>query len=340
MDSSGSSDEEEVVVVRRPRTFKPRISYINIQETYEFNQSFRLSYENFNIVLNAIQPILQHPTNRNHALTPKQQLQIALHWFGSGVQYHCIADMHGVSKGTVCRVIKSVVDAVNNTLLADTVCWPDNVGDKINAFSNVANMPLVCGIVDGTLIKIDAPSNDEPVFVDRKGNHSISVMLVCGPNLEFYYVYANWPGSVSDARVLRTSPLSQQMEEGWRPFPGGVILGDSIYPLKSWLIPPILQNARDPAQVRFLRAHMKTRRIVECAIGRLKEKFPCLNYLRVDPVYACNIIKCSVALSNLAMMDVFVIDDPEEHPEVQEGVPEYVEGAEEKLHFFYNHFRN
>jgi hypothetical protein len=335
-----SSDEEDLVVIRRPRTFKQRISYSQIQETYEFNEKFRLSFENFSVILNTIEPMLHHPTKRNHALSPKEQLQIALHWFGSGVQYHCIADMHGVSKGTVCRVIKNVVNAINENLLNDTVRWPEDVGETINAFSNIAGMPLTCGIVDGTLIKIDAPSNDEPVFVDRKGHHSINVLLICGPNLEFYYVNANWPGSVSDARVLRNSYISDRMEEGWRPFPGAVLLGDSIYPLKSWLIPPVLQNAHDPAQTRFLRAHKKTRRVVECAIGRLREKFPCLNYLRVNPVYACNIIKCAVALSNLAMMEAFVVNDAEDEDHVVEGVDEYAEGAEEKLHFFYNHFRN
>ncbi|KAJ8897613.1 hypothetical protein PR048_002962 [Dryococelus australis] len=88
--------------------------------------------------------------------------------------------------------------------------------------------------------------------------------------------------------------------EGWRSFPGSVILRDPIYPLKSWLIPPIVQNNNRPEQHRFGRAHKKTRRVIGCAIGILKERFPCLNYLRLEPVFACKVVKCCVALCNLS----------------------------------------
>lgn len=349
MESSDSSSSEDDVVVRRPRIFLERKSYVLLEETYEYNERFRLTRGVFNYVLTSIEPLLSHPTARNQALSAKQQLQIALHWLGSGVQYHCVADMHNVSKATVCRVVDKVVTAVNNTLLVNTVCWPENIDDVVQKFSEIAGMPLICGVVDGTLIKIDAPSLDEQAYVDRHGNHSINVMLVAGPDLQFYYVCANWPGSVSDARVLRNSSLYDRMEIGWRPFPGGVILGDSIYPLKSWLIPPILQNDGDQAQQRFLRAHRQTRRIVECAIGKLKEKFPSLNYLRVNPFSACNIVKCCVVLCNLTK-DIGVglmerNDDEHEALVVEEGDHEEDEQdnviqAQEKLQFFYNHHRH
>ena len=68
-----------------------------------------------NIILENIETHLQHPTQRNKALTPRQQLQIALHCLGTGAQYHAIGDMHGISKASInCRVIKRVVYAINN----------------------------------------------------------------------------------------------------------------------------------------------------------------------------------------------------------------------------------
>ncbi|PSN38630.1 hypothetical protein C0J52_23875 [Blattella germanica] len=294
------------------------------------------------MVLENIVPFLQHETARNHALTPKQQLQIALHWLGTGAQFHAIADMHGVSKSSVCRAIQNVVHGINNNLFHVLVQWPNNVYEIIQKFSDRSGMPLVCGAIDGTLIKIDAPSAHEPAFVDRNGKHSLNVMLVCGPDCTFYFCNANWPGSVNDARVLRRSSLYTRMEQGWRPAPDAVLIGDSIYPLRSWLIPPLLRNPEDPAQLRFVRAHKKTRWIIESAIGILKEKFPCLNYLRVKPAYACNIIKACVTLCNLTKHEAVNYDDEDfrdDGNEMREEVEDN-DAGNQKLQFFYNHFNS
>ena len=44
-------------------------------------------------------------------------------------------------------------------------------------FSHVGNFPKVIGCVDGTHINIKAPRVDEHVFVNRKNNHSVNVMV-------------------------------------------------------------------------------------------------------------------------------------------------------------------
>lgn len=88
-------------------------------------------------------------------------------------------------------------------------------------------MPMVFGCVDGTLINIIAPSQDENQYVDRNSVHSINAMFICGPNLRFFAASVRWPGSVHDARVFRNSVVAQRLEGGWRPFPGAVLLGDS-----------------------------------------------------------------------------------------------------------------
>ncbi|XP_050308057.1 putative nuclease HARBI1 [Anthonomus grandis grandis] len=126
---------------------------------------------------------------------------------------------------------------------------------------------------------------------------------------------ANWPGSVHDARVLRNSNLFRRMENAWRPHPNLVILGDSAYPLKQWLIPPTSENPLNQAQQDFNRAHKRTRRVIENAFGILKEKFPCLNYLRVSPVFAANVFKYCATLCNISKgdgdADDFMVDDGE-----------------------------
>lgn len=195
MYSSSDSEDEVEWFVRLPRYFRPRTNY-RFLPVFEYNERFRLSNEKFVDLLNSIEPFLEHPTRRNKALTPQQQLQIGLHWLATGAQYHAVADMHGVSKASVCRVITSIVTHVNEQVFPRLVDWPDNVPEVVGRFHEIGGMPLVSGVVDGTLINIDAPSVHEEQYVDRHGNHSINTMLVAGPDLQFYYCTANWPGTV------------------------------------------------------------------------------------------------------------------------------------------------
>ena len=236
--SDSEDDEREP---RRARTFRPRINF-DFGAVYEYNERFRMSFEKLTNLVERLEPVLRRASERNHALSAKNCVQIALHWLGNGGQYHAVSDMHGISKATVCRIIRQFVTAVNNTLFNELVTWPDNVADVVQKFYELGGLPLVCGCIDGTLIKIDAPRENEEAFVDRHGNHSINCMAVCGPDLTFYYVDANWPGRVHDARILRNSSLFQRMQNGWRPVPDGIILGDSGYPSLPWLIPPTERN--------------------------------------------------------------------------------------------------
>lgn len=93
--------------------------------------------------------------------------------------------------------------------------------------------------------------------------------ILCGPNLDVFYASARWPGSVHDARVMRCSSLQRKWESGWRPFPNAIILGDSRYGLRKWLITPRIpvQIPRTESLERFLRAFKSTRRMVENALG-------------------------------------------------------------------------
>ncbi|KAJ3655791.1 hypothetical protein Zmor_014904 [Zophobas morio] len=262
-----------------------------------------MSAEKLDLLLNEIGPLLLHNTSKSGALTPKQQLSVALHWLGCGAQNHIVGDAHGVDKSTVCRTVQRVVNVVNDVLLNRIVRWPENIPNEIEKFYRIAHFPHVCGVVDGSLIPIDAPTNNEPAFVDRWGGHSINCMFVCGATKFFYYVSANCPGSVHDARVMRNSNLYRRFERQ-NIFPNAVILGDSAYPLKQWLMPPRHNNPNNPLEERYNRRHKGTRQVIEGALGILKEKFPCLHHLRVEPRYAANIVKCCTTLCNFARIGV------------------------------------
>jgi hypothetical protein len=93
--------------------------------------------------------------------------------------------------------------------------WPNNPVKILTMFLDKGSFPCIAGCIDGTLINVDVPSINEEQFIDRHGNHSINVTMVCGPNHVFYTVDANWPGSVHDARVLRNTNIFVAFESGW-----------------------------------------------------------------------------------------------------------------------------
>lgn len=300
--SSSSESDEDIVQVRLARVFKERPNLSLNFTDFVFKEKFRISKVSVEYILQRIGGYLVHPTRRNKALEPLEQLLCALHWMGCGAQYHVGADALGLSKATVYRCVKLINELLVEHLLGEEVRWPTvNALAVPQMFMRYANFPRVAGVVDGSLVKIDAPHENEMAFVDRNGNHSINIMVVSGPNLEFFYASARWPGSVHDARVLRVSSLAQRWEDGWRPFPKAVILGDSGYGLRKWLLTPNMPIEIPPSEAvnRFLRAFKSTRRTVENSLGILKEKFPCLNHMRMQPLPACNVALGCIILHNL-----------------------------------------
>lgn len=299
-------DEDERREIRLTRILSPRMNYH--LEACVFRQSFRVDIEVANQVEQLIGRYL-HNTNINNALSPRQQILTALHFLGNDAQYHVNGYAHNVSKATVCRCIHRVCYLITKYIMPLYVRWPTVCRFIERDFYAKAGFPNVKGIIDGTLIHIDAPSVGEPAYVGRDNKHSINVILVSGPQNQFFFASAICPGSIHDARAIRMSELWRRWEiEGWRPDNdnGSILLGDSAYPLLNWLIPPVVRNVN--ARIRHLalaiplfeRVHRKTRFIVECSIGILKEEFPSLNYFRIrDPVRITNAIYTCVALHNM-----------------------------------------
>ncbi|CAK5087428.1 unnamed protein product [Meloidogyne enterolobii] len=137
-------------------------------------------------------------------------------------------------------------------------------------------------------------------------------MLIAASNFKLLYLKSNMPGSVNDARVLSKSSINDDFENGFRPFPNAILIGDSIYPSKDWLIP---MRARANERFKeFYEAHARTRSIIERTIGLLKMRWLCLKKgLRVKkPSYSAEIVKCCGYLHN------FIIDNRQENEDDDE----------------------
>ncbi|WAQ97362.1 HARB1-like protein [Mya arenaria] len=108
-------------------------------------------------------------------------------------------------------------------------------------FYRKCKFPNIVGAVDGTLVPILAPTADEESFVCRKGFHAINCQAVASSDLRFIDIVAKWPGSSHDAGVFDNSVLKDYLEADLE----AVLLGDSGYPLRRYLITPILHPSNE-----------------------------------------------------------------------------------------------
>ena len=237
-------------------------------------QQHRVPASVVNYLEEKLSHLLQHQTRRNQALTPRQQLELFLHFVGCNAFFHVMRDVRGPSTHTVHRVIDRVAKAIL-TLRRTVIKWPTDKQKLRRDFYNIANFPCVAGALDGCHVVITPPANDEGCYVNRHHSKSINMLAVCGPDLSFFYVDTNNPGSCHDGHVIRYSRLWRCNEAGRLPFPGAVLLGDSAYALRPWLLTPFPGNP-EGAKLSYNISHMRTRNVIERAFGVLKARFSVL----------------------------------------------------------------
>ena len=102
---------------------------------------------------------------------------------------------------------------------------------------------------------------------------------------------AKLPGLCHDSFIFRTSALGRSLEEGPHSFDDGILLGDSGFALRPFLMTPYL-NPVGRHQRRFNTAHRRTRCLVESVIGIWKRRFHILHSeIRYNSVNCCYYFK-------------------------------------------------
>ncbi|XP_061186799.1 putative nuclease HARBI1 [Saccostrea echinata] len=288
--------------LRRERVFRDRNNPLDYMTDADIIDKFRLPRHLILSLCVELNAHLAPDTRRSHALLPPLQIMVALRFYASGNFQTVTGDLHGISKASVSRVVNAVSSALV-TLSSHYIKFPQDdrsINNTILGFSRIANFPNVIGAIDGTHIPVKAPKNDEHLFVNRKNFHSINVMAVCDSRTKFTSIVAKWPGSSHDAFVWTNSTLSDLFENGY--IRRGWLLGDSAYPLKNYLMTPVL-NPSNLRELAYNDAHAKTRNPIERSFGVLKMRFRCIDHsvgtLLFHPTKACRIVTACVVLHNL-----------------------------------------
>nr|XP_022292023.1 putative nuclease HARBI1 [Crassostrea virginica] len=306
---------------RRHRIFRDRSEVLDTLTDVELIQRYRFPRHVILYLTEEVKDLIQPKTWRSHSIPAHIQVLTCLRFLAKGDYLSEIADIHEISKSSGCLIVHRVIDAICTTL--KNIKFPTATEDlkKIKMeFYKVAHFPNVIGAIDGAQIPIQGmSSDDEHLYICRKGFHSINVQAVVKPDLRFTNAVCKFPGSTHDAYILSSSSLPECISNLTA---GGWLLGDSGYPLKEWLMTPI-NNPKTGQEERYNSAHCRTRNVVERAFGVLKARFRCLHKtggcLPYKPSKCTRIIECAMRLHNLAIeRNVPLMEIAEPEPVEQE----------------------
>ncbi|XP_053395214.1 putative nuclease HARBI1 [Mercenaria mercenaria] len=283
---------------RNDRLFRERIGLDQLRD-FEVMSRYRLDRVSIEALIGLLADDLMKPTRRSCSISAEIQVLVTLRYLAKGSFYSEVADLHGVSRSSVCHAVESVVTAINDKL--DTIRFPLEILNCTKySFYNKCGLPNVIGAIDGTLIPIQAPAENEAAYVCRKGFHAINMQAVVDSNMRFLDIVARWPGSQHDSFIFNNCGLKDVLESADL----GYLLGDSGYPLRSYLMTPIL-NPSSVAEVNFNNHHSSGRSVVEKAFGVLKSRFRCLHKsggcLMLKPSKCCKVAEACVRLHNFCI---------------------------------------
>ena len=133
-------------------------------------------------IVNLVKDEISPNTRRSYSLSASTQVLLTLRFLSSGSFLEVIGDtFYSVDKSTVSRVVCRVTLALAAKAV-DFIKFPSSraVSDEIKqGLFRIGGFPCGIGCIDGTHVRILAPSENEPDYVNRKGFHSINVQAIC-----------------------------------------------------------------------------------------------------------------------------------------------------------------
>ncbi|CAK1587654.1 unnamed protein product [Parnassius mnemosyne] len=308
---SSLSDNETPL---RSRTNDIKLNAFEKYDDKEFRARFRVSKETVLYLDSVFGSTIKPLTKRNRSLQPVDQILITLRYYATGSYQRVTGDIFHIEQPTVHRIVHRVTEKkANMRSLFINMPTAEERLEVANDFYAIAGFPRVIDPRSKMIpIKINSPGGAQSEsFRNRKGYFFLNVQMVCDAKLRIRNIIARWPGSVHDSTIFNESPLCAQLERG--DFTTMVLLGDSGYPCRPYLLTPIL-NPRTPAEEAYNRSQIRTRNPIERLFGVLKRRFPCLHYglglktTNIPPI----IVACAV-LHNIAILrqdEVVEEDDP------------------------------
>ncbi|GFQ72962.1 nuclease HARBI1 [Trichonephila clavata] len=297
-------DLETLESIERRSVFIPEHRNNDLDELDEddFRRRYRFYKGTIETLVELLRTKLDSATGRNHALTAAEKVLAAVRFFAFGNRQINVGDLHSISQPSTSRAITDVARALAE-LRPQYIDLPQTEDQRMQIsqkFYREFGFPGVYGALDCSLIKILNPGGSlAETFRCRKGFFALNVQTVSDPDLSIRNIVVRWPGSTHDSTVFDHSYLRAHVET---EVPSSYhLLGDSGYPLRSYLMTPFL-NPVGAGQVRYNAAHARARNVIERQYGVWKKRFSCIDTpFRCSLETAQTVIVATAVLHNLAL---------------------------------------
>ena len=166
---------------RKRRIYRQQLDPLESYTDCELRSRYRFGRA-INYIVELVAAEITPNSNRNHSVSAEMQVLVTLRFLASGSFLQVIGDTFlGFDKSTVSRVVRRVTQALA-AKLGDFIRFPSTRAERDEikqGLFRVGGFPCAIGCIDGTHVRITAPHENEPDYVNRKGYHSINVQAIC-----------------------------------------------------------------------------------------------------------------------------------------------------------------
>lgn len=277
-------------------------------DPHQWLQNFRMTKDTFLELCEELRPELQRQTTTMRApLSVEKRVGIALWKLATTECYRSVANHFGVGRSTVGEVFIEVCLAIEKLLFKKVVALKDS--KEVMAGFAEMGFPNCVGVMDRTHIPIICTVR-KGTSVNQKGFFPMSMQGMVDHKGRFIDIELSWCGKEKDTSFFRNLALCEAMDQG-SFVPGNptmaigdveippLILGDTSYPLKKWLMIPFTGDLNSQKE-HFNSRLSDCKMVAEQAFGRLKGRWRCLaTRLEVAEENIIPVVVGSVVLHNI-----------------------------------------
>ena len=283
---------------------------------------FRMNKIQFKNIVEAITTQIQKADmNMRKSIKPDERLAITLRCLATGESLQSLQFQFRVSRTSISEIVMATCQAICNLLGPQLLKTPNTTKEwlKIAEIFNCRwNFPNGIGAVDGKRINIQQPRGSGFHYFDYKGNNSVILMAVIGPNNEVLWADIGTNGRATDGTIWHTSDFRINLSFSTnslnipppKPLPGRampvpyVLTGDDAFGLTTYLVKPFPHKGLTDEEKVFNYRLSRMRRISENAFGIIANRWRVFRApINLDPNKVSMITLAALTLHNFLLTE-------------------------------------